>query len=120
MCEGVTLSQAALRRDVLIAARKGDRLEGNKGDFLGILAGKFDDRPHLIIVDAVHESGYQNDLDARLVHVVNGLQLHIKQVAYLPVRIRIVADAVNLKIGVAEARVKCPPTKSLAFDKLNT
>ena len=61
------------------------------------------DGAHLDVGHPVDERGDQDDFNARLVHVVNGLELDVEKVPDLAVGVRIVTDAVELKIGVAQA-----------------
>ena len=55
------------------------------------------DAAQLHVIDAVDDVGHQHNLDAGLVQVVDGLPFHIKEVAYLAVRVGCVADAVKLE-----------------------
>src|SRR5436190_18810043 len=94
----VTLLQATLRRDVLVAARKAHRLERDERDLFGILESKANDRADLVVVDAVDQRGHENDVNAGLVEVVDRTQFDVEQVADLAVRVGVVADAVELEI----------------------
>ncbi len=71
---------------------------------LRIVQRELDDASDLLVVDAVDDGDDRNDLDAGLVHVLDGLQLHVEQVADLAMRVGRVADSVELQIGVAQAR----------------
>ena len=102
MGERVALAQTPFRRDVFIAPGKRDRLEGDKGDLPRVLPGEADDRPHLVVVDSVHECRHEDDLDARLVHVLDGPELHVEQIAHLSVAVGVVPDAVELQVGIAQ------------------
>ena len=82
---------------------KRNRLERQEADRLGIVERELDDASDLLVVDAVDDGDDRNDLDAGLVQVLDGLQLHVEQVADLAVRVGGVADAVELQIGVAQA-----------------
>ena len=106
MRQRVALLQAALGSDFLVAAGERNGLEGHEGDFLGILHGELHDRAHLVVVQVVDDGRDQNDLDARRVHVFDGAQLHVEQVAHLAVAVGVVADAVELQVGVAQAGFK--------------
>ena len=94
--QGVALLHPPLVRDLLVAAREGDGLERDEGDLLRVVEREAYDRADLVVVDAVDERDDQNDLDARLVQVVNRAQLHVEEVADLAVRVGVVADAVEL------------------------
>ena len=96
MGQRVTLLQAAIFGDQLVAARKRNRLERDERDFLWILKSKPDDRADLIVVDAVDQRRDEDDVDAGFVQVVDRTQLHVKQVADLAVRVGVVADTVKL------------------------
>ncbi len=100
--QGVALRRAALVGDGFVAAGEGDRLEDEEVDLLRVVERELDDAAHLLVVDAVDDGGYGNDVDAGLVQVVDGLELHVERVADLAVRVGGVADAVELQIGVAE------------------
>ena len=99
----VALLHAALGGDFLVAAGEGNRLERHEGNLLGVVHREFHDRAHLIVVQVVDDRGDQDDFDARLVHVFDGAQFHVKQVAHLAVAIGVVADSVELQVGVAQA-----------------
>ena len=120
MRKGVSLTQTALRRDLLVTAGEGNRLKGNEGDLLRVLAGKIDDRAHLVVIHTVHQRGDQNDLNAGLVHVLDGPQLHIKQVADLTMAVGVIADAVELQVSVTQACFESAAAELLAFGKFNT
>ena len=101
--KGVALGNAALVGDFLIAAGKANRLEAEEADLLGIVQSKLDDAPHLLVVDPVDDGGHRHDLHAGLVQIVDGLQLHVEEVAHFAVRVSRVADAVELQVDVAQA-----------------
>ena len=107
----VTLTMACLVVDFLIAPGERDRLKGNETDLVAVGHGKLDDRPHLVLVDRVHDGGHQRHVDASLVQVLDGAQLHVEQVAYLPVRVRFLAHAVELQIRDPESGLPGPVRK---------
>src|SRR5665213_4545583 len=96
--EGVTLCDAALFGDVLVAAGEADGLEAEEADLSGVVESELDDVANLLVVDAVDDGGDGNDFDAGFVEVVDGLELDVKQVANLAVTVGRVADAVKLQI----------------------
>ncbi len=98
----VALCVTTLVGDVFVAAREADRLEGEEVDLLGVVERELDDAANLLVVDAVDDRRYGNDVDAGLVQVVDGLELHVERVADLAVRVGGVADTVELEVGVAE------------------
>ncbi len=100
--EGVALGVAALVGDVLVAAGEADGLEGEEADLLGVVERELNDAAHLLIVDAVDDGGDGDDFNAGFMQVVDGLELYVKQVADLAVRVGSVADAVELKVDVAK------------------
>ena len=73
-------------------------------DLLRVFKGKPDDRTDLVVINPVDQSRHQNDLNACFVQVVDGPQLYIEEIPDLPVTIRIVADTVELQVGIAQAR----------------
>ncbi len=101
MRQGVALAETALRSDVFIAACKRNRLEADERDFLGIFHRELDDGADLVVVHIVDDGNDENDFDARFVHVLNSAELHVKEVADLAVAVGVVADAVELQVGVA-------------------
>ena len=119
MRKRVALPHAALGSDFLVAAGERNRLEGDEGDFLGILHRELHDGANLVVVHVVDDGGDQNDFDARLVHVFDGAQLHVKQVADLAVAVGVVADAVELQVGVAQARFERLLAEFLALGELD-
>ncbi len=80
-----------------------NRLEGEEVDLLRIVERELDDAANLLVVDAVDDGGDGDDVDAGLIQVVDGLELHVERVADLAVRVGGVADAVELQVRVAQA-----------------
>src|SRR6266478_2940865 len=106
MRKGVALAQAAFRSNVLVASGEGNWLEADEGDLLGIFHREFDDGADLVVVDVVDDGHHQHDFDAGFVHVLDGAQLHVKQVADLAMSVGVVADAIELQVRVAHAGFK--------------
>src|SRR5208283_849359 len=104
--KGVALAEAPLGRNVFIAAGKGNRLEADEGDFLGVLHRELDDGADLIVVHVVNDGHNEDDFDAGLVHVLDGAQLDVEEVADLAMAVGVVADAVELEVGVAQPGFK--------------
>ena len=115
MRKRVALAQAAFRSNVFVAASKRNRLEANESDFLGVFHRKFHHRANLIVVHVVDDGYHQHDFNASFVHVFNGAQLHVKEVADLAVAVGIVADAVELQVGVPHACIKSLLAELLAL-----
>ncbi len=118
--EGVALRLAALVGDVFVAAGEADRLEAEEADLLGIVEGELDDAAHLLVVDAVDDGGDGNDFNAGFVQVVDGLELYVKEVADLAVRVGGVADAVELEIDVAKTGFSSGAAKLLALGEFDS
>src|SRR6185312_6934297 len=78
MRERKALRHAALVRDCLVAASEGNGLEGQERNFLRIIQRELDDLAHLLVVNAVDDRRDRDNLDARLVQIVDGLQLHVE------------------------------------------
>ena len=119
MRKGVALAQAAFRSNVLIASGERNRLEADERDLLGVFHGELHDCAHLVVVHVVDDGHHENDFDACLVHVLDGAQLHVEQVADLPMAVGVVADAVELQVGIAHARLERLPAEFLALGKLD-
>ena len=119
MRKRVALAQTAFRSDVFVAAGERNRLEGHEGDLLRVFHRELHDRAHLIVVHVVDDGDDQHDFDARLVHVLDGAQLHVEQVAHLAVAVGVVADAVELQVGVAHARFEGLLAEILALGELD-
>ena len=115
----IALLEAPLRSDVFVASGERNRLEAHEGDFLGVLHGELHDRSDLVVVYAVDDGDHRNDLNPRFVHVFDRSQLYVKQVAHLPVAVRVVSDAVKLQVGIAQARFEGFPAELLALGKFN-
>ena len=79
-----------------------DRLEAQEADLLGIVECELDDAANLLVVDAVDDCRYGNDVDAGFVQIVDGLEFYVEQVADLAVTVGSVADAVELEVNVTE------------------
>src|SRR5579859_7531255 len=103
MRKGVTLAEAALRGDVLVAAGKRNRLEADERNFLGVFHREFHDGADLVVVHVVDDGHDQHDFNARFVQVFDAAQLDVEQVADLAVAVGVVADAVELQVGVAQS-----------------
>src|SRR4029077_12572519 len=82
--------------------RKAYWLEGEGVDLLRGVERELGDAADLLVVDAVDDCRYGDDVDAGLVQVVDGLELHVERIADLAVRVGGVADAVELQVGVAQ------------------
>src|SRR4029077_19462420 len=98
----------ALRGATIVGARfipagKRYRLEGEESNLLGIVEGELDDASDLLVVDAVHNRDYRNNLNSGLVEVLDRLQLHIEQISNFAVCVSGVADAIELQIGVTHS-----------------
>src|SRR4051794_38641141 len=106
MSKCITLLQTTLFRDQLIATRKRYRLERDERDLLRIFQSKPDDGADLVVIDAIHQRRYENNVDTRLVQIVDGTKLDVKQVSYLAMRIGIVADTVKLQVNKPQARLR--------------
>ena len=87
--------------------------------FFGIVHRELHDGADLIVVHVVDDRGDQHDFDARFVHVLNGAQLHVEEVADLAVAVRVVADAVELQVGIAHARFEGLLAEFLALGELD-
>src|SRR5205823_5846428 len=96
----VALLQASLGGNRLVSSGKRNRLERQEGNLSWVVESEPNDRSDLIIIDAVDQRRNQYDLNAGFVQVVDCPELHIEQVAHLPVTVRIVADAIKLKVDV--------------------
>ncbi len=64
----------------------------------------------LIVLTIVDDEA---DVDARGVEVLDRAQLHVEQVADLAVRVGVLADAVELQVGDAQARPRAPAVREL-------
>src|SRR5262249_18513520 len=103
MRESVALAVPPLWSNVLVASSKGNRLEADESNFLGIFHGELHHRPYLVVVHVVDDSYHQNDFNTGLVHVFDGPELDVKQVADLAVAIGVIADAIELQVGITQA-----------------
>src|SRR6185369_12423991 len=119
MRERVTLLQTTQRSNLFVATGKRNRLEREERNLLWIVERKPNDRTDLIVVDAVHERGYEHDLNTRFVQVVDGSDLHIEEIANLAVTVRVVADAVKLQVNVAESGFGSFPAELFALGELD-
>ena len=63
----VALRLAPLIGDRLVAAGKGDRLEGKEGDLLGIVQRELNDASNLLVIDAVDDRRDRHDVHSRVV-----------------------------------------------------
>ena len=100
----VALRRAALGRHFLVAAGERHRLERQEVDLARVVERELDDASDLLVVDAVDDRHDRDDVDAVVPEVLDRLQLHVEQVADAAMRVRGVADAVELQIRVTQAR----------------
>src|SRR5882762_6618049 len=119
MREGVALAEAALRGDVFVAAGEGNRLEADEGNLLRVFHREFHDGADLVVVYVVDDGDNQHDFDARFVQVFDGAELHVKQVADLAVAVGVVADAVELQVGVTQSGFERLLRKFLALGEFD-
>ena len=103
--ERVALARARLVVDVLVAAGEGDRLERDGVDLVDVLDRELQDVADLVVVDAVDDRHDERDVDAVLLQVLDRAQLDVVEVADLAVLVVLVADAVELQVGEAQARL---------------
>jgi hypothetical protein len=96
--ERVTLLQTTLFGDQLVTAGERYRLKRDERDLLRILECEPNDRSDLVVVDSVYKRGYEDDVDAGFVKIVDRTKLYVEQVTDLTMRVRIIADAVELQI----------------------
>ena len=115
----VALRRAALRRHLLVAAGERYRLERQEADLLRVVDRELDDAADLLVVDAVDDRHHRNDVDARAPQVLDRPQLDVEEVADQPVRVRGVADAVELQVGVAQTRLGRRLRELLALRELD-
>ena len=87
---------------------KRHRLERQEVDLLRVVERELDDAADLLVVDAVDDRDDRDDVDAGAVEVLDRAQLDVEQVADAAVRVGRVADAVELEVGVAQARLRRP------------
>ena len=120
MRKRVALADAAFRSDFFVAPGEGNRLEGHEGNFLRVFHRELHDRAHLIVVHVVDDGGDQHDFDAGFVHVLDGAELHVKEVAHLAVAVRVVADAVELQVRIAHARFEGLLAEFLALGEFDS
>ncbi len=73
----------------------------------------------LVVVDVVDDGDDQDDFDAGFVHVLDGAELDVKEIADLAVAVGVVADAVELQVGVAHACFKGLLAEFLALGELD-
>ena len=119
VAQRVALRLAALVAHCLVAAGKRHRLEAQEVDLLRIVQRELDDVPNLLVVDAVDDRRHRHDVHARFVQVVDRLQLHVEQIAHLAVRVRRIADAVELQVRIAQTRFGSRAAEFLRLRELN-
>src|SRR5216684_1317132 len=119
MRKRVSLLQTSFWRNRFVTARKRDRLERQKRDLLWIIQSEPDNGSHLIIVDAVYECRDQNNLNPRLVKIINRPELNIEEIAHLAMAIRVVPNTVELKIHITQTGFRRLTTKLFALRELD-
>jgi len=78
MRKGVALAEAALRRDVFVAASEGNRLELTKEIFLGFSIANFTTEPTWSLFTLLTMVTTRTISMARFVQVFDGAELHVK------------------------------------------
>ena len=91
--------------DFLVAARERHRLERQEVDLLRVVERELDDPADLLVVHAVDDRRDGDDVDAGGVQILDRAQLHVEQVADEAVRVRRIADAVELQVRVPQPRL---------------
>jgi len=119
MRKRIALAQTPFRSDVFVAPGERNRLEADEGDLLGVLHREFDDGADLVVVDVVNDGDDQHDFDAGFVHVFDGAQFYIEQVANLAMSVGVVADSVELQVGVTHTCFKGLLAKFLALGEFD-
>ncbi len=115
----VALPQPALRSNVFVPTSERNRLEADERNFLGIFHRELHDSANLIVVHVVDDGHDENDFDSGFVHVFNCAKFYVEQIANLAMAVRIVADAVELQIGVTHTRFERLLAEFLALGELN-
>ena len=75
---------------------------------------------HLLVIDAIHQRDHRHNLDAGFVHIVDGLQFHIEQIADFAVRIGGISNAVKLQVRVTHTCFCRLLSEFKALGKLNS
>src|SRR5690348_18396675 len=115
VAQRIALCCAALVCDLFVAAGEGNWLEREERNDLGIIERELDDAADLLVVDAVHDRRDRNDIDARLVEVLDRFQLYVEEIADFAVRVSGIADAIELQVNVAQTRVSSLPAELFAL-----
>ena len=108
----VALRLPALVGDLLVAAGEAHRLEREEVDLPRVVERELDDAADLLVVDAVDDRDDRHDVDAGAPEVLDRAQLDVEQVADAAVRVGGIADAVELQVGVAQARLRRPRART--------
>src|SRR5207249_5964440 len=105
--------------NVFIAAVKGDRLEGNESNLLGVVHREANDRPDLVVIHPIDECYHKNDFNPRFVEIVDRPQLDVEQIANLAMAIRVVANAVKLQIAKPQTGFRSLAAQIFALGELD-
>ena len=117
--ERVALGGAALRRDLFVATREGHRLERQEVDLPRVVERELHDTADLLVVDAVDNRDDRHDVDTGAPQILDGAQLDVEQVAHEAMRVRGVADPVELQIGIAQSGLERRLREFLALGELD-
>ena len=118
--QGVALGGAALVGDGFVAAGEGYGLERKEGNAFRVVERELHDAAHLLVVDAVDDGDYRDDVHAVGIQVLDGAQFHVEKVAHFAMFVGRVADAVELQVGVAQAGVCRLPAELGALGELDS
>src|ERR1700738_1510553 len=115
----VALGHAPLVGDGFIAARKRHRLEAQERNLLGVVERKTHHGPDLLVIDTIYDRDNRYDVNARSPQVFDRPDLHVKQVANSTMRVSRIANAVELKVCVAQTSFRRLLTEIFALGELD-
>ena len=89
--------------DLLVPSRERNGLEGDAAHLVAVREEEIEQRPDLGVVHAVDDGGDGRDVDARVVHHFDRLELDVEEVADVPMFVGVVRHAVELEIRHVES-----------------
>ena len=98
----VALAQPRLVAHLLVAAGEGDGLERGPAHLVVVGEAVVEDRPDLLVVDAVHDRHHRRDAHAGRRQVVDRDLAHVEQVRDVAVGVRLVRGPVELQVDHVE------------------
>src|SRR5262245_48719979 len=89
--------------NILVAARKGDRLKRDRLNFVDVLNCKIDDIANVVIVDAIDDRVDERHFHSDARHVFDRLKLDIKQISDTTMLVLFLSRTIKLQVCAVQS-----------------